>query len=140
VTAAAAAGALRTVGFFRELVGTPSDSDQPSIHDAVGRLDAAYVPAFHAYLTGAPVLGWFSMIAQDELEATRPDIGPLALHTDGTWVWRSDLAYYVERYAVAVPVELLGHLAARGWIPPTEDELDLAALLPYREMPPPPGA
>jgi hypothetical protein len=45
--------------------------------------------------------------------------------TDGTWVWPSDLAFYVERYHVELPTDFVEHVRSCGWNPPqlSDDEL-----------------
>lgn len=40
-------------------------------------------------------------------------IGPLAMKTDGVWIWGSDLSVYVARYNIAPPAEFLD--LVRSW-------------------------
>ncbi|HEX3764094.1 MAG TPA: hypothetical protein VHW23_35615 [Kofleriaceae bacterium] len=42
------------------------------------------------------------------------------IHTDGAYAWPEDLAYYVERYHVALPPEFLAHLATAKWKAPAD--------------------
>ncbi|MGI5182566.1 hypothetical protein ACQEVZ_40555 [Dactylosporangium sp. CA-152071] len=47
--------------------------------------------------------------------------GASSLLTDGVWVWRRDLAYYLRRYHVALPDEFRDHAARNGYlVPPME--------------------
>lgn len=48
--------------------------------------------------------------------------------TDGTWLWRSDLAYYVERYLVGVPADLVEHARRQSWRAPTIADSELLML------------
>ena len=117
---------LLAVGFFRELPGERDDGDE-SIREALGRGDAAHKQQLLVYLRSAPVLVTYFMQVDDVLDEMHAGLGPLALHTDGTWVWRSDLAHYVDTYDVALPDAFIAHASSRSWTPPTDDEIDASA-------------
>ena len=36
-------------------------------------------------------------------------------YTDGTWVWTSDVMYYVEKYHIQLPDDFLAHMARNNW-------------------------
>jgi hypothetical protein len=44
------------------------------------------------------------------------------------YAWPEDLAYYLERYHVALPDEFLKHLAAAKWTPPADVDTDQVEL------------
>jgi hypothetical protein len=117
---------LHAVGFFREF--EDASGDEPSIADFVGGMQPDIKDRVIGYLRGGAVLLAYFNISDDVLDDARPPIGPLEIRSDGEWVWPSDLPYYVDRYGVGLPPEFLDHLAARGWQPPTEGELDSAEL------------
>ena len=54
--------------------------------------------------------------------------GARHIRTDGFYAWPDSLAYYVERYQVALPDELEEHMSARGWKVP--DDIDTRGLRP----------
>jgi hypothetical protein len=117
---------VHQAGFFRELRhGFP---DGPSIVENRGKLSGDAVSRVVSYLRGGSTLATTGSMADDWFDPSRTDVAPLEVRTDGIWVWSGDLAYYVERYGVQVPHEMLTHMASRGWraseLPPEE----LAAL------------
>ncbi|MFG3100147.1 hypothetical protein ACGFZL_06470 [Streptomyces sp. NPDC048182] len=71
------------------------------------------------YLRGATRL-WSEMGAADDvLDPEAPVlVGAGSLCTDGTWLWRDDLTYYVGRYHVALPAEFLAHVRRLDHRPP----------------------
>jgi hypothetical protein len=115
---------VQLLGFFRELRhGYPDGPafgevrrDSPGIHetDVVG------------YLDNGEVLASSGEWVRDEFDEEHAPIGQLNILTDGTWVWPSDLSYYVARYHVALPGEFLADAAAHGWTPPRLSEDALA--------------
>ncbi|MCO5411206.1 hypothetical protein [Ralstonia mojiangensis] len=113
---------MRVVGVFRELTGQKA-SFLPSIYEVKNKLLPQDATQLVAYLRkGVPVF--------DVMEATRDAFDPTkfvnggpSLLSDGTWVWREDLAYYVECYRVDVCSEFIEH-ARRA----TAEKLDEAAI------------
>lgn len=99
--------ALQRAGFFRELRhGHP---DGPSLHELIGA-GSAEDGRVGTYLRQGNVLGATAQQVDDCLDPANTNITELKLMTDGTWLWPSDLVYYVETYSAAVPVELLRHI------------------------------
>ena len=117
---------LRTVGFYREM--EDAAGDEPSLRDVVGRGDPALKADVVRYLDGGGVLLAYFNLSEDVLDEGRRTIGPLEIRTDGEWVWPSDLAYYVDRYDVALPADFLDHAAASQWNAPSPAELDMDEL------------
>lgn len=106
---------MQVVGVFRELTHCRSATHLPSIHDVRNGLTREASVVMARYLRdGTPLV--------DVMEAT-PDPfdsaifinGGPSLLSDGTWVWREDLAHYVECYLVGLPDEFVEHArAAQG--------------------------
>lgn len=107
---------MKTVGLFREL----GFSDGPSIVGSLGRGRHPQSAKIVAYLrAGSPLLET-SELSRDVLSEAHPPIGTARLLTDGHWVWPEVLAFYVERYNVSVPAEMIAEMQAQGWRCPTE--------------------
>ncbi|WP_329528899.1 hypothetical protein [Streptomyces sp. NBC_01462] len=110
---------LRPVGFYSDTEsGVPG---QPLLSASCNKFSGATVEvvsylktAFHMLVSGSPV--------HDELDRTKPIIGALGSQADGVWFWPTTYPYYVERYRVEVPVELLELAQLRNWIPPEFSE------------------
>jgi hypothetical protein len=116
---------LREIGFFREL--PHGDPDGASLHEFVGRAENS--EDLVRYLENGAVLAITGgALAYDVLAAESPDICPLAILTDGVWVWPSDLAYYVQNYRVKLDDDFVRHAAANGWIPPRISDSELRSL------------
>lgn len=113
---------LQHMGFFRELPhGHP---DAPSLKEVL-HPEAGYdKEVVAAYLSKAPFIEFAPGLVRDILDSSGPIIGPLGIQTDGVWAWPSDLAYYVDRYNVALPPEFLAHLERQVYRLPTQEEID----------------
>jgi hypothetical protein len=107
---------IRAVGFFAELHpgwGMPLDG---SIKDAVrsaGEPDENRIVDYLRTGTGL----WSEMGAEPDVLDPEGSALPGAgsLFTDGTWLWRDDLPYYVAKYHVALPPEFLAHARRLGY-------------------------
>ncbi|GAA3126889.1 hypothetical protein [Streptosporangium carneum] len=105
---------MKSVGFFRELGhGAP---DGQSLHVVRGK-GAYEVGEVAGYLRGADVVAASAGAAYDVLSDDPTPIGGLNIHTDGEWVWPSDLAFYVEKYNVELPEELVTRIKESFGVP-----------------------
>ncbi|WP_431038640.1 hypothetical protein ACQYWQ_28455 [Streptomyces sp. P6-2-1] len=119
------------LGFFS---GLPGRRPRPA-RDA-GPLGAATrargesdEPELLAYLRAGLLLHTERAALPDALAPHTPPLTRAAsLLTDGTWVWRLDLAHYVARAHVRLPVDFLSAVRARAYVPPEVDAERLAAL------------
>lgn len=110
---------IRVVGVFRELVGA-SNQDLPGAKELVGKLSQDLVNRVLDYLNEGQPLVDVMQANLDPIDGhTRIPGGP-SLETDGQWVWRNDLRYFVEKYRLGLPVEFLAHVAERRKLSPSE--------------------
>lgn len=124
---------LKPVGFFSDL--RHGDPGAPALKDSVRPFAQPDEHQAVRYLRGGAVLAASPAVFYDAL---KPDtaLGTAYLLTDGTWVWPSDFAHYVETYHCALPKDFVEHMRARHWQPPASTEIDLKALSPaVREDP-----
>lgn len=56
-------------------------------------------------------------------------VGNGSLHTDGTWLWREGLSYYVAKYHLALPREFVAHVRRLKYSPPQVPENRLVEIL-----------
>ncbi len=84
-------------------------SDPQSVMDPGMRCEIA------RYLRGCPVVVATSQRVDDVVDPSKHEVSGINIHTDGTYLWPEDLAYYVEAYGVAVPDEIVA--AAHHGIP-----------------------
>jgi hypothetical protein len=114
---------VKAFGLFRELKhGDPSGA---SIHDHLRDEPHPDAERIQRYLSsGVPLLGG-SGVTRDVLSPTKEVVGPMMLVTDGEWIWPADLAFYVRKYNVALPEELVEAMRRKNWKIPdlTEEEI-----------------
>ncbi|WP_329411495.1 hypothetical protein OG802_17135 [Streptomyces sp. NBC_00704] len=118
---------IEQAGFYRELGGADGGAAAPSLRDAArstGERDEerllAYLEASHEIYT---VMGAERDVIADDVWIT----GAGSLITDGTYVWPTELAYYVRRHHVALLPEFAAHIRARNYVsPPVPREQALA--------------
>ncbi len=114
-------GGLVPLGFFREFKSGRSNND--SIRDFVSSEPSRHKAIILSYLRLGDRMGWTMEKSPDVIDGThQPDSASPV--TDGHWVWRADLAHYVEKYNLRLPQEFIDTVVARNGIPPeiTPDE------------------
>jgi hypothetical protein len=129
-----------------EAVGTPAPAGPATLRvaevfdgtDASGRpiVQRPTVPPDERdrvleYLEQAPIVRTSRGYDMDRLNPEDTPSVPLAMHTDGHWIWPGAVAYYLRRHAVAPEQDLLAHIRRLGFRIPTVDERarELAASL-----------
>ncbi|MFG1604133.1 hypothetical protein [Actinoplanes sp. NPDC049265] len=117
---------MRTAGMFAELGRVKQDEPQPSITDHVLASPLPDADRVVAYLRAGHRLLDFMDISDDVFDPSRQVLGGPSVLTDGDWMWRDDLAYYVEWHQVTPPPELLELIRRRHYIMPivADDVLD----------------
>jgi hypothetical protein len=53
--------------------------------------------------------------SRDIVDGEGEKAGGASILTDGTWVWRLDLRYYLEKYHVQLDDEFMQHVRVRGY-------------------------
>jgi hypothetical protein len=114
---------LRRVGFFEELglgihyVG--------KIRHAIQNQALPNEQMIIDYLNGGYVLLDVPETATDVVAGKERIVGGPSLVSDGTWVWRLDLAYYVGKYHLSLSADFIEHLIRNKYRPPVIQERDL---------------
>ncbi|MGI5427830.1 hypothetical protein [Streptomyces sp. CA-179760] len=114
---------IRPVGFFSELSPGWGMTETGSIKDAVrasGEPDENRILEYLRRGTGI----WSEMSAgPDVLDHGAPLLpGIGSLFTDGTWIWREDLPYYVTKYHLSLPDDFVEHIRALSYEAPPVSE------------------
>ena len=120
---------LIPVGFFHELSDDPDEQRAlPSLRAAISEAAQENEEKIVAYLRGGICLGARGCYVEDVLDPTSRL--PLVAHsyTDGTYLWRLDIAHYVEKYHLRLPPEFIRHMAAMNWQIPAKEQLKLDLL------------
>jgi hypothetical protein len=106
---------MRCVGLFAELDPNRPEYFRGSIHDAVRPSGEPDEDALIGYLRSGIRLADIMESTPDVISNDRHITGGSSILTDGEWVWRVDLAYYVERYHVALDEEFVKHARSAGY-------------------------
>ncbi|MFZ2752447.1 MAG: hypothetical protein WAZ48_03270 [Lysobacteraceae bacterium] len=111
-------------GFWKEDYG---DNFPPLVDASRCRWDPALQVKVVSYLQRCPI--WIaSPGAVCSLLDEGVVAGTVSIRTDGKWAWQETVAHYVGQHQLALPSEFLAHLELRNYLPPTEQEVDVAAL------------
>ncbi|MDT0416209.1 hypothetical protein RM574_11975 [Streptomyces sp. DSM 41982] len=119
------------LGFFSGLPGArPRPArDAGPLRAATRARGESDEPELLAYLRAGLLLHVVRAALPDVLAPRTPPLTRAAsLLTDGTWVWRLDLAHYVARAHVRLPVDFLSAVRARAHVPPEVDAGRLTTL------------
>jgi hypothetical protein len=114
---------LQAVGFFRE--SRYGSLNGPSIYPACTRKDWPDFELAAEYLRGGSTVVASGVMVDDMLEPRNKRVAPLAIVTDGVWVWPAELAYYVKTYRCELPEAFVDHMRRSGWRPRLLDSDDL---------------
>ncbi len=109
---------LRNLGFYKELpYGDPGGI---SITEQAPLDPETKARVLH-YLESAPVLAASQEVFADYF--TGEAVGSWNVHTDGEWLWYSDLPHYVRTHDSVLDPEFLGLIADRTEVHLSQDEL-----------------
>jgi hypothetical protein len=125
---------FKRVGFFRELYD--DEPDLPSLREAIRPVAHPDAERIVAYLKAGVGLAGVGKYVDDILNPSARFAISLGLETDGVWLWRADLPYYVGTYHVELPDEFVTHMRQNGWAVPSLSEAEEARLgrQLYRDM------
>lgn len=109
------------VGFFKEL-GRDFNDFPDSIIDFKNKLDPEIKPIVLNYLSQSTgIFDWIETV-RDCLNRDNTIIGGSCIWSDGEWIFREDLAYYVKEYDVGLPSKFIEKIINSNGIPPLSDE------------------
>lgn len=100
---------MNAVGVFKEF-SPHSGPTVPSIHEFVGQLSVDTSALVSSYLKRGVPLNVVMEATQDPLDKDVYISGGPSLLSDGVWVWRYDLAHYVNKYRVGLPEVFVDHV------------------------------
>ncbi len=117
---------LMPLGFFREL--RHGDPDGPSLEELAGAGNAADTDMLVAYLRDGAALIVSPGLVSDVLSGDETPVCERHIVTDGVWVWPLDVAHYVEKRDVGLPLEFLEHVQRVSYKIPHISNEQLSAL------------
>src|SRR4051812_2227006 len=117
---------MKTVGMFTEFGPVKQSEPQDSIMAHISPAPLEDVEKVVAYLRAGHVLIDMMDIQDDVVDGAQEQLmNGSSIATDGDWLWREDLAYYVRRHNVELPPEFLQLIRQRNYVVPDVDEVVL---------------
>ncbi|ASN83348.1 hypothetical protein [Deinococcus ficus] len=112
---------MDVIGLFSEL--EPGHPHLRSIRDFVGQLTEADQQLVLKYLddNAGMVMCWMGLTRDPLSPEGRRVYGP-SVCSDGRWIWREDLRYFVGQYRIGLPEAFLEHVRSAGGVFSTPDE------------------
>ncbi|KOX11716.1 hypothetical protein ADK66_05825 [Micromonospora sp. NRRL B-16802] len=119
---------MKTVGFFRELDPNPTELYRESIHAHLSSKPLSDATQVEGYLRSGHGLIDVMGAEIDVLGSGRHLIGGASVLTDGEWLWRDDLRFYLATHHVHLPQDFLETAHGNDYRVPDlrEDQLRLA--------------
>lgn len=96
---------MRTIGLFREIYG----NDYPPFADCVSKEPIQGKDKIVAYLHRGKAVAAAAGVFRDVFNGESIK-GEALWQTDGQYDWRSDTAYYVDRYNLKLPDDFVTHI------------------------------
>jgi hypothetical protein len=107
---------------FREMTG--GGTSEPSMLELRFENAEPFESKVVSYLRSGVVLDECLGVETDVIDAADQNLLYQSDRTDGTWVWREDLAHYVEKYHLRLPDEFLANMRANQWVVPQKESMD----------------
>jgi hypothetical protein len=124
---------VRTAGMFIELGQTRHPDPPQSIADHIGVEALEDAELVTRYLDSGYLLIDMMDVERDVLDPEQEILSGSSIMTDGEWLWRQDLSYYVRRHRVTLPPDLLATIRERRYTIPSVGEERLIALTGHAE-------
>ncbi len=119
--------ALKILGFYAELWSSDAGTPEGNIREFVRAQPGEDDERVSGYLRSGHVLFSAMGVVGDILGSGERILGGDSILTDGEWVWRGDLWFYVSTHHVRLPEEFLTAVRERDYtIPPVDRERLLA--------------
>lgn len=118
---------MKVLGFYSELwPSSPEATD--SIRSFVAASPQPDEREVASYLRSGHVLFASMGVVDDVLGSGENIMGGGSLLTDGDWVWRGDLWFYVSRHHVTLPDDFRAKTSSLGYVIPSVEQERLAVL------------
>ncbi|SDK58608.1 hypothetical protein [Streptomyces indicus] len=125
------APAPKIAGFHEELWAPSYGPAHGSIRDHLSPAPYEDERQILRYLRSGHLLFSAMGSAQDVLGSGRSVVGGDSVYSDGGWVWRGDLWFYVRVHRLALPEAFLRDIREAGYFMPPEDTDRLAEWSAY---------
>lgn len=101
---------MKVIGVFKEL--EESEAELESIHDFVNKLSKPERDLIAQYLKKSVLIMAYMGASLDPFATGRRFIsGGYSICSDGEWIWRYDLLYFVENHRIGLPRDFIDHVS-----------------------------
>ncbi|MGW7091492.1 hypothetical protein [Streptomyces sp. NPDC054874] len=120
--------AMHIAGFFEELWPHPFGTSVGSLHNFVSSEPYEDSKEIAKYLLSGHDL--FSVMGSsgDVLGSGETVLGGDSIFSDGDWIWRGDLCFYMRKYNVRLPDLFLAHVREKQYLVTAGKEIELREL------------
>ncbi|GAB7061117.1 MULTISPECIES: hypothetical protein [Streptomyces] len=118
---------MKVLGFYSELWPSSPEATS-SIRSFVAGAPQAHESEIASYLRSGHMLFASMGVVEDVLGSGENIMGGGSMFTDGEWVWRGDLWFYVSRHHVMLPDDFRAKVQSLGYVVPSVDQERLTAL------------
>ncbi|MGW4885302.1 hypothetical protein [Streptomyces murinus] len=118
---------MKVLGFYSELWPSSPEATS-SIRSFVADTAQPNESKIASYLRSGHMLFASMGVVDDVLGSGENIMGGGSLYTDGEWVWRGDLWFYVSRHHVVLPDDFRSKAESLGYTVPTVEQDRLTAL------------
>ena len=118
---------VKTVGYFKEMSEVKPDAE--SIFEFINKGKTENKEDICNYLDSGVALIIVPAVTEDVINPEKGNAGVASEYTDGTWLWRGDLSYYVRNYNIKLPEEFLETMKKNNWkVPISPENMDEESL------------
>ncbi|MFF4454579.1 hypothetical protein [Streptomyces goshikiensis] len=111
-------GKMKILGFHREFWAGGPGPAYGNVSDFVRESAEPDEPEIIEYLdSGYEILSFMGSV-KDVLGSGERILGGDNIFTDGEWVWRGDLSFYVVTYHLSIPIGFLDQIRERKYLMP----------------------
>ncbi|MFH9133078.1 hypothetical protein [Streptomyces sp. NPDC017524] len=119
---------MNIAGFFEELWPPPFGTPVGSIKDNVAAHRHGDAKEIIQYLSSGHDLFSVMGSSEDVMGSGETVLGGDSIHSDGAWIWRGDLCFYLRKYHVRLPNTFLAHVREKQYSMSAGKEIELRKL------------
>ncbi|NEB36447.1 hypothetical protein [Streptomyces sp. SID14515] len=116
---------MRIADFHKEVWPPSFGTAAGNVKDSVALNRYADIEGITKYLLSGHELFSVMGSSEDVLGTGETILGGDSIHSDGEWVWRGDLCFYVRKHHVQLPEEFLERMRGKGYVMPPENDIEL---------------
>ncbi|MFE9908063.1 hypothetical protein [Streptomyces clavifer] len=125
---------MQIAGFFQELWAPSFGKATGSLRDFIMPTSYEDAKQITEYLLAGHDIFSVMGSSEDVLGSGKTVLGGDSILSDGEWIWRGDLWFYVWNHRVQLPEKFLTRLRGNNYLMPAENEPQLAEIAKYVQV------